>query len=134
MISDQRTILVIEDDMPLRTALVTKLHNEGYFVLTAKDGKDGLDQALASKPDMILLDIVMPKMDGHAIAKALSQDEWGKNANIIIMSNLSDSKHIAEAVGNGVYEYIIKSDKSLEDIVTEIRDRFSVLFPNKNTK
>lgn len=123
------TVLVVEDDLALRTALVTKLQTEGYNVLAAKDGKDGLNQALASKPDMILLDIVMPLMDGLAVAKALSQDDWGKNANIIILSNLSDNQQIAEAVGNGVYEYIIKSDKKLEEIVTEIRDRFKTIFP-----
>lgn len=128
MPNTQHSILIVEDDAPLRTALVTKMQSEGYKVLSAKDGKDGLDQALANKPDMILLDIVIPVMDGLAVAEALSKDEWGKDANIIILTNLSDNKQIAEAVRNGVYEYIIKSDKKLEDIVNEVKNRFATLF------
>lgn len=127
MNSKQRVVLVVEDDTPLRIALVTKLSADGFKVIEAQDGKTGLAEALTNKPDMILLDIVMPLMDGLSMVEALREDAWGKTANVIILSNNSDNAAIAQATGNGVYEYIIKSDKSLKQVSEEVRARLDYL-------
>lgn len=123
--SDQKNkrILVVEDEMSLLKALVTKLENFGYGVLQARDGVEGYEMALNEKPDLILLDIKIPKMDGVAMAKKLREDEWGKTAKIIILTNLSDSNEIKEALDAGVYEYLVKSDWKIEDIVKKVEEK-----------
>ena len=71
------TILIIEDEPPLRKALVHRLGMEDFTVLEAADGEIGLEMALQHKPDLILLDVVMPNMDGLTAIKKLRQDPWG---------------------------------------------------------
>lgn len=123
----ERVILIVEDDHALRSALATKLSADGYKVLESKDGQQGLATAIAQKPDLILLDIVMPVMDGLTMVSALREDSWGKSANVIILSNNSDNEKIAKAVGNRVYEYIIKSDKSLKEVSRDVKARLNSL-------
>ena len=74
---------VVEDDEPLLSVLSERFREEGYNVINAITGEEGLKLALKNKPDLILLDIVMPKMDGIAMLKKLRKDPWGKNANVI---------------------------------------------------
>lgn len=123
MSENKRKILVVEDEMSLIKALVSKLQNSGYEVVQARDGAEGYRMAIEKKPDLILLDIKMPKMDGIEMAKKLRKDEWGKDAKIIILTNLGDSGEIKEALDAQVYEYLIKSDWKIEDIVTKIREK-----------
>lgn len=126
-INSTKTILIVEDDLALRNALSAKLNHEGFSVLSAENGQEGLKKAIESKPDLILLDVVMPVMDGMQMAAELQKDDWGKRANIIVLTNLSDNDHIVSAVKNHVFEYIVKSNKSLEDIVKEIKNRLATL-------
>lgn len=118
-------ILIVEDEETLSFALSKKLISEGFRVLTAKNGKEGLEIALKEHPDLMLVDIVMPIMDGMTMIKELRKDEWGKNARAIILTNLSDVQKTAEAVDRGVYDILIKSDWRLDDVVTKIKDELS---------
>ena len=120
---NKKTILIIEDERSLREALRDKLTREGFSTLEAKNGEEGLDVALREHPELILLDIVMPVMDGMTILKKLREDAWGKNVKIIILTNLSDIEKIADSVKNEVYDYLVKTDWKLEDVVTKIRER-----------
>jgi two-component system phosphate regulon response regulator PhoB len=122
-----RLILIVEDDKPLRDALTLKLVSRGFRTLSAKNGHEGLAIAVDEKPDLILLDIVMPVMDGLTMAAELRKDPWGKDAEIIVLSNNSDNDKIARAVGSGVYEYIIKSDRTLEEVANEVESRLDAL-------
>ncbi len=120
-------ILIIEDEVSLLNILTDKLTREGFLVVQAKNGEEGLEVALREHPDLMLLDIIMPKMDGIAMLKELQQDEWGKNAKVIIFSNLSENEKIDKALGSGSYEYLIKADWKIGDVVTKIRKILSKL-------
>ena len=84
-----KKVLVVEDERTLRDALVKKLSKEEFTVLSAKDGKEGLDTALAEHPDLILLDILMPKMNGIEVLQKLREDEWGAKAKVIEPESLT---------------------------------------------
>lgn len=115
-------VLVVEDEAFLRGPLKEKLLHEGYSVSEAQNGEEGLKKALELKPDLILLDIVMPKMDGIDMARNLRKDEWGKNAKVVVLTNISDMDKIQEALENGIYEYFIKSDTKIEGIIEKVKE------------
>jgi len=118
----KRRILIIEDDVHLRRALADYLQKAGYKVGIARDGYIGLVKALDTLPHLILLDLLLPKMDGMAFLEALRYDQRGKNIKVMILSNLDDSKvrrHEAEKFG--VIEYMTKADWKLEDVVKKIK-------------
>ena len=119
----KNTVLVVEDERAMTQALADKCTLEGFGVLTAKDGEEGLEVALREHPDIILLDIIMPKMDGITMLKKLRRDEWGKKAKVIILSNLSDEDRVSDAIEQGTYDYLVKADWKLDDIITRIRKR-----------
>ena len=115
-----KKILIIEDDELIVFSLTKKLElAKGIKVLCAKNGAEGLAMSLAEKPDLILLDIIMPIMSGMDMLKQLRQDEWGKQANVIILSNLSSPEKEAEAKKLGVTDYIVKADWKLEDVISK---------------
>ena len=101
----KNTVLIIEDELDLRGLLKTKLISEHFEVLEADNGKIGLDISLSSHPDIILLDIVMPVMDGLAMLKELRQDEWGKTAKVIVLSNLNEAEKVSESLEKNIYNY-----------------------------
>ena len=116
-------LLIVEDEISLCKVLRDKLTREGFSVLEAKDGKEGLETALVQHPDLILLDIIMPVMDGMTMLTELRKDEWGKNAKVIFLTNLSEAEKIAESHTKGVYDYLVKSDWKLSDVVKKVRER-----------
>lgn len=118
-------ILIIEDEKDLADAISTALTYEGYTVHTAEDGQRGLAVALHEKPDLILLDMVMPKMGGLEVLKSLRSDAWGKGVKIIVMTALDDLNTMAEVVDAGGDEYIVKSSVNLSSIVQKVKDKLS---------
>jgi DNA-binding response OmpR family regulator len=118
-----KKILVVEDEASLQDPLVEKLVSEGFDVVRAENGEIGLAQALDLKPDLILLDIMMPRMDGLEMLKALRQDEWGKTAKVIVLTNGSESSSLADVLESDVTDYLVKVDVSLEEIVAKVRTK-----------
>lgn len=118
----KHTILVVDDDVPLLKAVCGKLEREGFQVFEAKNGQEGLDLALSNHPDLILLDIIMPVMDGMSMFEKLRQDAWGKNAKVIVLTNLSDNTKLAEALELKSYGYLVKIDWKIEDVVAKIKE------------
>jgi DNA-binding response OmpR family regulator len=125
-------ILVVEDEKVLIDTLEEKLVSEGFDVTKAYDGDEGLKLALAEHPDLILLDILMPKVDGLVMLKKLREDSWGKYANVMILTNVKDTNTIADSMeielgGTGnTYEYIVKTDWSLESIIARIKNKLKI--------
>jgi DNA-binding response OmpR family regulator len=123
-----KKILVIEevdDETSLRNALRDKFTHEGFSVLEAKDGEEGLALGISMHPDLILLDILMPKMDGLTVMEKLRQSgEWGKAVPIVILTNLSgDDERINKAVAaNEPAYYLVKSNYSMNDLVEKIKE------------
>ena len=130
-IEDKKKILVIEeveDDASLRDALRDKLIHEGFSVLAEKNGEEGLATALREHPNLILLDILMPGMDGITMMKKLRQaDEWGKNVPVILLTNLSpDDEKINKVITDLTPTYyLVKSDWSINNLVEKIRESLS---------
>lgn len=119
----QKKILIVEDEQPLRNALHDKCKQEGLLSFEAKNGEEGLEVALREQPDIILLDLVMPKMDGMTMLKQLRQDDWGKDAKVILLTNLSDAEKVAEAMTAGAHDFLVKSDWKIDDVLTKVWDR-----------
>lgn len=119
----KKTILIVEDETSLRNALRDKLAREGFAVLEAKNGEEGLEVALREHPDLILLDIIMPVMDGMTMLARLREDAWGKEAKVIILTNLSESEKVSAAMAAGMFDYLVKSDWKIEDVVAKVRER-----------
>ncbi|OGZ67637.1 MAG: hypothetical protein A3C58_00995 [Candidatus Staskawiczbacteria bacterium RIFCSPHIGHO2_02_FULL_34_10] len=115
-----KKILVVEDDSKMRKMLVDAFKDSGFKVEQAENGEEGLKVALDFKPDSILLDLMMPIMDGLTMLNRLKEEEWGKNIPVTILTNSGESSKIAEALEKGVCKYIIKSDLSIDDIVKRI--------------
>jgi len=116
-------ILIVEDEPSLIRVLNDKFSEEGFEVFLAHDGEEGLKKSLEEHPELILLDIIMPKMDGVTMLKKLREDDWGKDVPVILLTNLSESEKIAEATKQGVYDYLIKSDWKINDVVKKVRER-----------
>ena len=117
----KKKILVVEDEAPLSKALKDKFTKEGFDVLTAENGQIGLDISLKEFPDMILLDIAMPVMDGLQMLKLLKGDEKGKDLKVIILTNYGDMDKFMEAKDLGANDYLVKADWGMADIVEKVK-------------
>lgn len=130
--TEKKTILIVEDESALLRALVNKFTKEGFNVLEAKNGKEGMDVALKMHPDLLMLDIMMPNMDGMMMLKKIREDEWGKSVPAIFLTNVSDPEKIGRIIESGgydlsgVYDYIVKTDWKLEDIVKRVKEKLSL--------
>lgn len=122
---DTQKILVVEDDRALRTILADRLRTENYEVFEAADGEEGLEMAKNQKPDLVMLDIIMPKVDGMEMLRQLRQDPWGKEANVMMLTNLSteDQKNTANELG--AQDYLVKADLDIEGIVSNVKNRIA---------
>ena len=121
----QKTVLVVEDEAPLLLVLGNALQKEGFTVLTAADGKTGLQLALLKHPDMILADLKLPGMSGIDMIREIRKDTWGKKAHVIILTNASDPTTLDEAMAQGTFYYFVKSDSSMSDVVTAVRSQLN---------
>jgi DNA-binding response OmpR family regulator len=117
-----KKILIVEDEDPLRNILEVRLKREGFSTLTAKDGEEGLRVSLKEEPDLILLDLLMPKMNGMVVLKRLRESVWGKTVPVLVLSNDDGPEHITETLKDNATDYLIKADWKLEDIVKKIRE------------
>jgi len=124
--ANDNKILIVEDDESLLNVLTDSFTAEGFTVLSAANGAIGLETALKEQPDIILLDIQMPVMDGLAMLDKLRQDDWGKQAEVILLTNFSDTEKVAIAAEKGAYDYLVKSDWKTEDIVKRVKKKLGI--------
>jgi DNA-binding response OmpR family regulator len=120
---EQKKILIVEDEAPMRRAVKDKFSREGFTVFEARNGKEGLDAALKEHPDLILLDVLMPIMDGLEMLQHVRADEWGKNVPIVLLTNFSDIDKIAKALEDGASDFLVKSEWKLEDVVLKVKEK-----------
>jgi two-component system alkaline phosphatase synthesis response regulator PhoP len=121
-----KKILIVEDDEGFAYILQKSLENAGFSTVTAKDGEQGLEALKQERPDLILLDISMPRLDGIEMTKRMK--EAGVNIAIIYLSNLKDTENISRAMAasGGSADYIVKTDVKVEDIIERIKKRLSL--------
>ncbi len=116
-----KKILIVEDEPTLFEALEVKLKEEGFEILMARDGQEGLEISLRLKPDLLLVDILMPIMDGITMINKVREDDWGKTVPIIILTNFSDEEKQRQAKAVEVEDYLVKSDWRLTDVVDRVK-------------
>jgi len=118
-----KKILIVEDDKVLLNLMRDQLTDEGYEAVGAPNGRDGLDLALKIHPDLILVDIMMPIMNGMEMTEKLREDEWGKDAKIVVLTNLNSDEKIADFLEKGAYDYLLKSDWSIDAVVQKVKEK-----------
>lgn len=116
-----KTILLIEDDPSLHTIYQTLFRNQGWNVDSAHDGKVGLTKALHSKPDIILLDLMLPVMNGLDVLKVLKETDTTKGIPVIVVTNLSDGMEIEECRSLGVVDCILKAENTPDQILEKVK-------------
>ncbi|MDE2041118.1 MAG: response regulator [Patescibacteria group bacterium] len=122
-----KRVLIIEDEPPILKVLSDQLTKEGVSVATAVDGAAGLELALKTHPDIILLDLILPVMHGLECLRKLRQDPWGRDVPVVVLSNLSDKRRIAEAEDLGVKEYLLKATIDPATVSRKIMEHLAVL-------
>jgi DNA-binding response OmpR family regulator len=121
--SKTNKILIVEDDEDFLSILKTKFTAEGFSVVTAKDGEEGIRVAEKEKPDLIFTDVLMPKMDGITMAKKLK--EKNIKSQIMFLTNLKGKLPVAGGIVEET-DYIIKSDFHLDQIVAKVKERLGI--------
>ncbi len=120
-----KKILIVEDDEDFISILKTKFTAEGFSVVTAADGEEGARQAEKEKPDLIFSDVLMPKMDGVAMAKKLKESDI--KTPIIFLTNIKDQNYIESLQKLGKFDYLIKSDLRISEIVDKAKKKLGLL-------
>lgn len=120
-----QSVLIIEDEMPLRQALSIKLKQEGINVLEAKNGREGLEIVKEAKPDLILLDIIMPGMNGLDVLKSIKSNLNLIKIPVIVLTNLPEESARAKVTELGGTEYLVKSNIPIEKLILKIKQYLS---------
>jgi len=116
-----KTILFIEDESVLQKTFGEVLKQEGYEMISALDGKSGLRLAKNKRPDLILLDLILPEMHGFEVLKGLKEDKETKEIPVIVLTNLERIEDIDRALELGATTYLVKAQYSLEEVVEKIK-------------
>lgn len=117
-----KKILFVEDDDFLRSLAVAKLEKAGFVLSAAADGKEGLEKIAADKPDMILLDLMLPVVDGFAVLESVRGNEATKSIPVIVFSNKGDEADIERCTKLGISSYLIKANFTLDEMATTVTD------------
>ncbi len=115
-------VLLVEDDKLLRKACEEGLKRRGYTVITAGDGEEAIQQARTGSPDIILMDMLMPKLSGREALSVLKKDEKTRHIPIVILSNSSIDADIKEAKDLGAIGYLVKASLSLQELGNRVND------------
>ncbi|MEK7066860.1 MAG: response regulator [Patescibacteria group bacterium] len=115
-------ILFIEDEVSLQTTLGGALKEAGFEIENAYDGETGLKTAQTSKPDLILLDLILPKMDGFQVLRDLKSGAGTKDIPVIVLTNLESADDVGKVIALGATTYLVKSNYELGDIVVKIKE------------
>ena len=116
-----KTILFIEDESALQKTFREILKQEGYEMTSALDGEVGLRLAKTQKPDLILLDLILPRVHGFDVLKKLKEDKETKDIPVIVLTNLEGLGDVEKAIELGATTYLVKAQYSLEEVVQKIK-------------
>lgn len=117
-----KKILIIDDDPFILDMYALKFRERGFAVATARDGKEGVKRALEQRPDGILLDVVMPAMDGFDVLQELKKNPDTRDAKTILLTNLGQKEEVERGKKLGANDYIIKAHFTPSEVVEKVRD------------
>ena len=126
MTKPNKSVLLVDEDDAFRMPLSDRLKKEKITVLEAHDGEEGLRTAIEKKPNLILLDISMPRMDGLTMLKKLREDEWGASAQVVLLTNLSDNARIAASLEKNVFDYFVKTDWTIDELAKKVTEKLGI--------
>ncbi|HOZ55821.1 MAG TPA: response regulator [bacterium] len=112
-------VLIVEDELKLQKAIGDKVQREGWQSIVASNGEEGLRAVMQEQPDIVLLDIIMPIMDGLTMLKELRKIS---DVPVLILTNLYDEKKLIESFRAGSYDYLVKSNYSLNEVIEKIKE------------
>lgn len=116
-----KKILFVEDESTLQRAATQVFTEEGYQVFSALDGEAAIQYAKREKPDIILLDLVIPKKDGFEVLEEIKKDPATSNIPVVILSNLEGSSDVEKALERGATTYLVKTNYKLDEVVVKIK-------------
>ena len=117
-----KKLLIVEDEVALQDALKKVFTGEGYDVAQAFDGEEGIALAKEKHPDMILLDLVLPKKHGFEVLEEIKKEEALKNTPVLILTNLEESEEVMKAIELGARGYLVKANYALTDVLAKVKD------------
>ncbi len=117
---NKNIVMIVEDDQFLRSLTAKRLEKEGYNVTVAVDGENAVNTLATSKPDIVLLDLLLPGVDGFEVLKKIKTTDTLKNVPVIIFSNLGQKEDIEKAKNLGAEDFLIKANFTLDDVVAKI--------------
>jgi DNA-binding response OmpR family regulator len=123
---EKKKLLIIEDDIVLQKALSDYLVTEDFEIKCAEDGEVGVRMALEEKPDLILLDIVLPKKDGYTVLTEVRANESTKYIPIVLLTNLGSISDVEKALELGATTYLVKADYKLEEVTAKIKEILNI--------
>jgi DNA-binding response OmpR family regulator len=117
-----KKVLLIEDDLFLTDIYLTKFEQAGYEVDVASDGKTGMEKLRQTKPDILLLDLVIPGMDGFVLLEQLKKDDNLKNISVLVLSNRGSDQDVQRVKALGADDYLIKSQYTPSEVVAKAQE------------
>lgn len=127
-------ILIVDDDQALATVFESSLKKDGFDVSLAYDGRSGLDKAKTEKPDLILLDQVLPDIAGNEVLKIIKEDLETKNIPVSMLSNFGQAALVEEAISRGAIDYILKYQIEPSDLVNKVKALLKEVQSNPNAQ
>ena len=119
-------VLIVDDDESLSAVFEAALQKSGLQTLFSLNGKSGIDKARLEKPDLILLDEVLPDISGNEVLKTLKTDSQTQNIPVLILSNFSQEELVKEAINNGALDYIFKYQVEPADLVSKVKQALKI--------
>jgi DNA-binding response OmpR family regulator len=117
-----KKILIVEDDQFISEMYLAKLKSEGFETILAMDGQEGIDKTKEIKPDLVLLDIVLPKKDGFEVLNAIKEDPETKNIKVALWTNLGQPEDIQKGLESNADAYLIKAHSTPSQIVAKVKE------------
>ena len=121
MADSKKNILIVEDDKFLRELIVQKLLKEGYAVSEAIDGEEGIKKIKGEKPDLVLLDLILPGIDGFEVLSQMKNEPGSSSIPVIILSNLGQKEDVEKGLKLGAVDYLIKAHFTPGEIIDKIK-------------
>ena len=122
MTENIKKILMIEDDIFLRKIYRDKLQRSGFEFVEAINGEEGLNKVVSEKPDLVLLDIILPKKNGFDVLREVKDDKETSGIPVVILSNLGQEVDIKRGMALGANDYFVKTEVTLEEVVVRIKE------------
>ena len=117
----KKKVVIVEDDLAISQMYRMKFEAEGYDVATAENGQIGLEVIEDFKPDVVLLDMMMPQMNGDEVLKVMRQNDWGKDTPVMILTNVGKEEASKELAALNVHSYIVKAEMTPKQVAEQVK-------------